>query len=127
MSNEEPQKVKTIGEIYEETIYKTDLGQKAIVKRHNVGGEGGKYHNENLKRIGLEIQQGEPTLKEVEYLGSIAVHYYRAPMTKAAAFISQTGSLNKTPEVLVQDGITDLRNACLAAFNHRSQHKRSGF
>jgi len=118
---------KTIKEVYDEQIYKDQMGQKTTVKRHNVGGEGGKYHNNNLKHIGLEIKEGEPTLREAEYLGSIAVHYYRTPITKVTVFVSQTGSLDKTPEIIVQDGITDLRNACLEAFNHRAQLKRSGF
>jgi len=118
---------KTMKEVYDELTYKTEMGQKTTVKRHNVGGEGANYHNNNLKRIGLEIQEGEQSLKEFEYLGSAAIHYYRTNITKATAFVSQTGSMKNVPEIIAQDGVTDLRNSMLELYGHNRQKKRSGF
>lgn len=118
---------KTLKEVHDEIIYKDQMGQKTTVQRSNIGGESGSYHNENLRRIGHEIKQSTRAIKDLDYLGSLAVHYYRAPMTKATAFVSQTGGLGETPEIIVQDGITDLRNGCLELFGHKGQFKRSGF
>ena len=126
-SNKENILEKTLKEVHDELIYKDQMGQKTTVKRSNIGGDAAIYQNENLRQIGKELQSANQSLKELEYLGSAAIHYYRAPLTKATAFVSQTGSLKGVPEIICQDGVTDLRNAMLEMYGHRGQHKRSGF
>lgn len=128
-NKKEPQNVldKTLKDVWDEITYKDQMGQKTQVQRQSFGGESSEHHNHNLRRIGLELKEGSAALKELDYLGSIAVHYYRAPVTGSVAFVSQSGSIGDTPEIIVQDGITDLRNAMLELFGHKAQVKRSGF
>jgi hypothetical protein len=75
----------------------------------------------------LNPYPGDP--KTVNYMGSIAVHIYVAPMTEQLFFASQTRllTLNNCPELLAGKAITDLRGAALEAYGHTRQTKRSGF
>jgi len=118
---------KTLKDVYDEITYKDQIGQKTTVKRQSFGGEASLSHNENLRRVGIELQLGSPMLKHLEFLGSAAVHYYRAEKTGAIAFVSQTGSLQGVHELIAADGLTDLRNAMLELYGHKMQARRSGF
>jgi len=117
---------KTLKQTYDEITYNDQVGQKATVERQSYSGEGAEYHIQNLKRIGQEIQQAEPKLKDFNHVGSIAVHYYVTPVLKHMTFVSQTGLIDVS-ELICQSGITDLRNACLSFYGRNQQRKRSGF
>ncbi len=111
---------------FSRTNFKTDIGQKADVQRHRDSSEEVKKCNEGLRGIGEHLKETQDSLREVEYLGSIAVHYYKSPVLGHPFFITQTSTLDKTPEALVQEGITELRNECLIKHGHSPQYRRSG-
>ena len=106
--------------------FRTDIGQNAEVDRVSTTNTEVLKCNKGLRVLGEQLKKSQPPLREAEYLGSIAVHYYKTPMLSQTFFISQTATLGKTPEILVQEGITELRNSCLSYFGHNPQLRRSG-
>lgn len=110
---------------WDNEAFRSDLGHKAQIERHD---EIDKTNaNMELQKIGHNIKASTEALREHEYLGSIAVHYYKTPMLGQPAYVSQPGAIGKVPEHLVQHGITDLRNCMLEMFGQSTQRKRSGF
>ena len=126
---EEPKSIteKSLKEVYDEIAYKTDVGQKAQVERTVSSGEGAETLNWELQKIGQKLKAREPGLKDAEYLGSAAVHYFKTPQIGQVFFISQPGAIGKVPELIVQDGITAMRSDLTNAFRGIRQKKRSGF
>lgn len=106
---------------------KNEFGQQVTASREDVQGDLAGRTNSGLRGIGQYIKEETNALKEVEYLGSAAVHYYKSPMLGQVFFITQSATIDNTPEIIVQEGITELRNELLQRYGHKPQRKRSGF
>ena len=107
--------------------FKDAVGHKSQVERWEAPGTTSANSNMELQKIGHNIKAANDPLREADYLGSIAVHYYMTPMLRQPYFVCQPGAIGKVPEAMVQMGITDLRNEMLQMFGHAAQRKRSGF
>ena len=110
----------------QEQAFLSDMGHKARVERLELGEEYSRFLNEHLKEIGEHMNENVEGLKQAQYLGSCAVHYYKLPYLEEPLFVSQPGAMQNVPEIMVQSGISDLRNAMLRFHGHKPQLKRSG-
>lgn len=81
---------------------------------------------EVLEDLGRDIQNVGKIPKGMEYMGSAAVHIYRAPTLGEVAYYSQL-ALGNCPEALAGPAVSDLRGAMLEGYGHKRQTKRNGF
>ena len=105
--------------------FRSDLGHKASVERWDRSGEDSLNVNFELQKIGQRIKQSNIELKDAEYLGSAAIHYFKTPLLDHPFFVSQA-PLGKTPEVLASHGIMDLAGTCQQFYGRDRKTKRSG-
>lgn len=106
-----------------------ELGSKAIIQREVVDyGELQTELTRVLEDIGRDIQNLSTAIpKGMDYMGSIAVHIYAAPVTRMVNYYNQLAVAN-CPEELVGPAISDLRNTAIEYYRPgRAQRKRSGF
>ena len=102
----------------------TDLGTKAKVSTEEISGELAHIANCMLKEIGKNIK----TIKESEYIGSAAIHFYKPKgMVKYLHFNTQTGPLNDVPEEVASMGFTRFKDDMRVFYGRKRQVKRSGF
>ena len=112
---------------WDKNTFDNALGHKAQVERWTADGSHSANANLELQRIGHQIREANESLRSADYMGSLAVHYYLTPELGHPYFVCQPGAISKTPEALIQHGITDLRNEIIQLFGHKPQRKRSGF
>lgn len=112
---------------WDNKAFADDVGHKAAIERWTADGDDALNMNYELQKIGQQIKHCTNVLREAEYLGSVAIHYFQTPLLKQPYFVCQPGAIGKVPEHLVQLGITDLRNELLQVYGHNAQRKRSGW
>ena len=106
--------------------FRSDLGHKATVERWDKSGEASLNMNFELQKIGMKLKADNLELKDAEYLGSAAIHYYKTPLLDHPFFVSQA-PLGRVPEVLASHGVMDLAGACQEFYGRKRKTKRSGF
>lgn len=107
--------------------YNTEMGQKAIVQREVI------EHSELkdqlrlvLQDIGMDIQKlSDKIPKGMNYVGSMAVHVYKAPTLGMIACYSQL-NISNCSEQDVSNMLRDLRGSAIESFGHKRQKLRSG-
>ena len=111
----------------EKLDHRSAIGAKAYVERHEKKGEKVTRLNNALRELGAAMASLDDSLKHAEYTGSAAVHYFMFPNVRQPFFLTQASTIGKTSELVVQNGITDLRNELLQQYGHSPQRVRSGF
>lgn len=106
--------------------YQDEVGHKAVVQRSVLDNERTDQLKEVLQDIGRDALAVGFVPKGMEYMGSVAVHIYRAPTLGAVVYFNQT-ALNECPEQLAGPAVSDLRGAMLSFYGRKRQKKRSGF
>lgn len=104
--------------------FETEIGQKVHVARDEINNDGGLHANQKLGDIGEFLN---PKPKELNYIGSTAIHIYQSEMLGHIFFVSQTGSLGDTPEVTASTALTALKGDMMKEYGRGRQKKRSGF
>lgn len=124
----EQQIVQDITNSYQTKKFIDELGNQARIERETIENDQlATALKEVLEDIGRDIQNvGREIPKGMEYVGSAAVHIYRAPVTGMIAYYNQL-ALGNCPEALAGPAVSDLRNAMLINYGHKPQRKRSGF
>lgn len=103
--------------------FNTQIGTKAIVERHSIGGELTEKTTRELQAIGAALKPE----KGLDYLGSIAVHIYKSEALELLAFAEQTAALGGTPEVVAIRAIETLAGRTQEYYGRKAQERRSGF
>ena len=103
-----------------------EVGHHAVVSRSSVATERTAQLREVLSGIAEDLLEVGAVPKGMTYLGSAAVHIYKAEALGEVAYFSQL-SLDKCPEEIAGPAVSDLRGAMLVAYGHGRQKKRSGF
>lgn len=114
---------------HDEKTFERDLGQKATVRREEIAGDGADFvrkANIDLIAIGGDINE-TPSLKALEYQGSIAVHIYVGHGMQEMHFVEQTTTLMDTHKNVANAAITALSRAVERFYTGRAAKKRSGF
>lgn len=106
--------------------YRDEIGHKAVVQRESLENDRTDALKEVLKDIGKDAITVGMIPKGMEYVGSAAVHIYRAPSLGHVAYFNQI-ALATCPEALAGPAVSDLRGSMLQFYNHNRQKKRSGF
>ena len=111
---------------HQDLTFKTQIGQKATVKRDKVRGEDYEHANRNLAKLGDSLN---PVKKSLKYMGSAAVHIYWNATLEQVFFVSQTQSLDlyACPEILATKAFDDLLGTLKEQYGHRRSRLRSGF
>lgn len=108
-----------------EQKFKTDIGQKATVKREDIKNELATRTNAQLRDIGTVLNPiDQDTLK---YMGSAAIHVYQSEMLGQLFFAAQTDTLQDMPETLAATAITELKGAMQTFYGRVRRTLRSGF
>lgn len=111
-------------------IFRDAIGQKATVRREQVGADQAAGPNRALCDLGLSIQRDpQYKLETYEYLGSAAVHIYANKTLGLLDIVSQANPLvlYRCPEDVAAKGIEDLIREVKAAFGRTHGKLRSGF
>jgi hypothetical protein len=106
--------------------FATEIGQKAIVQREDLRNPGLDQLKEVLIEIGKNMTEVGAIPKGMEYVGSAAVHIYKAQFVGEVAYLNQL-ALNSTPEALAGPAVSDLRGSMMEFYGRARQKKRSGF
>ncbi len=105
-------------------LFKTQLGQQVAVERTTENSELGAKMNAALNEIGEKMN---PLPKNLEYLGSAAVHVYYNETLKQAFFVTQRVTLRKVTSLLAQAAMKDLIGAVMEFYGTKRPKLRSGF
>ena len=111
----------------EKLDHKSAIGAKATIERETMKGDKVIRYNKALRELGAAMADLDDSLKHATYTGSAAVHYYMFPTVRHPFFLTQASTIGQTSELVVQNGITDLRNELLQQYGHSPQRVRSGF
>jgi hypothetical protein len=103
------------------------IGIFCDVERDKKGGDAIKRANRALNDIGDFIHEEVPQVKELEYLGSAAVHIFLARGMQQVVYISQTQPLGETPERVAGPAFTDLQKSMMDYYGRKTTKIRSGF
>jgi len=109
---------------FKQKKFNTDIGIHAKVKRENIKNEESWRAGETLKDIGNFIN---PQPKDLERVGSAAVHVYQSKELKQIFFITQTSTLEKIVEITADKAMTQLKEDMKVFFGRRRSTLRSGF
>lgn len=104
--------------------FRSDLGTKAKVERHDLETEQSHRLANTLRAIGGDAN---PDGKTWTYCGSMAVHIYKTEVLGQVAFISQTSTLGGTNEQLAAQAVQDLMGNAMEYYGKTRQKLRSGF
>lgn len=111
-------------------LFRTEIGQRATVKREELGAEHAELMNRRLIDLGLSIQTDpEFKLSGYQYRGSAAVHIYSHDMLNLLDFVSQSYPLQlyKCPEELASRAFDDLLRRMKLTYGKSHGKLRSGF
>ena len=113
---------------FEKKTLDNKMGIDAQVNRKEIKGDQMRRANLALADIANFIKHDcdIPQLKDAEYIGSMAIHYYVLPTLQAVVNISQVDTLNQMREWTASEGLKQLKNECLAYYGRNRKVRRSG-
>lgn len=116
---------------HREKEFRTDIGVNATVQHLEMKQDDANPINRQLIELGLAAQASEqaPTLKEMKYCGSAAVHIYKSEVLGQLFFISQTDPLltMRCPEMVAAAAFNHLLATMKKSYGHKRGRLRSGF
>lgn len=118
---------KALSEKWDDQKMRNEIGISCEVQRDKDGSEWARRANRALNDIGDFIHKENPSVSQLQYAGSAAVHIYLAPTLNQAVFVSQTQPLLDTHERLCGPAITDLQKSCMSHYGRKTTKIRSGF
>lgn len=105
----------------------SDVGQKAIVQREAIPQDNiTEQLGEVLQDIGRNFQETGKAPKGMDYLGSLAIHIYAAPVTRQFANIKQIYPI-ECPDGLLIKAAEDLSRGVVTYVGKKAPKLRSGF
>lgn len=107
--------------------FETDIGQKAIVEHHSLGGsEVVAQLREVLVDSALDLQNKKVVHPELEYLGSLSVHVYASQALRQFSFVGITNP-HKMTHPVADAAVSKLKQDVREFFRGKRQKLRSGF
>lgn len=112
---------------WDESKFKNSMGINANVTRAADEGETARRANRALNDIGDFIQgTNSGVLRDLTYMGSMAVHIYLAPTLNQLVCVSQIQPLRDTRMALANSAMRQLEGDCLEHYGRKRPKKRSG-
>jgi len=112
-----------MSETFNNIKFDTDMNINAKVRRESVQSSDAVRAGSGLTQIGKLLNPKPDTLK---HLGSAAIHIYQSEILEQLFFVSQTGPLNNTPEILASKAMTALKEDMKVEYGRKRTTKRSG-
>ncbi len=117
--------VAAITNDFQTQAYATEMGQKAVVERHELQNDLTDEFKGLLQELGQGIQQTQTATRELKYLGSAAVHVYVAEVTGTQFFLTQN-ALGACSELIASEAMKEMKASLMNYFGQRRQLRRSG-
>ena len=114
---------------WEKATFDVEYFTKAHVERYDENSPNIKRANMAIGDIGNFIKHDclVNQLRELEYVGSAAIHIYIAPVTRQAIFISQPEPLKNCPEEIAAKAAMHINQEMKAYYGHKQKKTtRSG-
>lgn len=118
---------KPTQERWDDIKMRDQIGIFADVERSKVLDETAYRSNRALNDIGDFIHANNDTVRNLEYVGSAAVHIYLARAIGEAVFVCQTKPLLECEERIAGPAFTDLQKNLMSHYGRKTTKIRSGF
>ena len=118
---------KPTKERWDDQKMRDQIGITVDVEREKQANDSVTRANHALCDVGDYIHSNTPSVAQLQYLGSAAVHIYLAPHLDQVVYVTQTGPLRDTPERVAGPAFTQLQRDMMGYYNRKTTKLRSGF